>query len=319
MEAGMLRRLAVLALCLGVGATAAIGAEREVSIERDTLHGTLSLPDRPGRVAAVLLIAGSGPTDRDGNSGVPGVKPATLKLIANGLAANGIASLRFDKRGIGASRAAMVAEQDMRFSILVEDAVQWAAFLKAQPQVGCVFVLGHSEGALIGALVAAKVEVCGFVSVAGAGFPGGEILRRQLHAQALPAPLAEFSDAALTRLEQGGLVENVPPALAPLFRPSVQPYLISWFAVDPARAVGALHRPILLLQGTTDIQVSVDDARALAAGAPAARLVLLDGINHVLKVSPAERSANLATYGDPTLPLAPAVMPAILDFVRSHS
>lgn len=313
----MTGRLTGLVLGLVLSAAAALGAERAVSL--GPLQGTLLLPDRRGPVPAVLLIAGSGPTDRDGNSAIAGVRPATLKRIAEGLAANGIASLRFDKRGIAASAGAMVAESELRFSTYVEDAVQWAGLLKAQPQVGCVFILGHSEGALIGALTAAKVETCGYISIAGAGFPAGEVLRRQLHDRQLPAPLMEFADSAITRLERGEQVAEVPPALAPLFRPSVQPYLISWFALDPARAVAGLHCPVLLLQGTTDLQVSVDDARALAAAAPAAKLVLLDGVNHVLKTAPAELRANIATYADPALPLAPAVLPTIVDFVRAHA
>jgi len=311
-------RLAVWGLCLALAAGAAAAGEREVVVGDGKLHGTLTLPDGKGPFATVLMIAGSGPTDRDGNSTVPGVKPATLKLIAEGLAKAGIASLRFDKRGIAASAAAMIAESDLRFTTYVDDALAWAAFLKQQPGVGCIYILGHSEGALIGALAAAKIRVCGLISIAGAGFPAGDTLRRQFRDRHTPEAMMQTIDAVIARLEKGEPVADAPAALSALFRPSVQPYLISWFAVDPAKAAAAVPAPVLILQGNTDVQVSVADAERLAKANPDAKLVVLDGVNHVLKAAPADMAANLATYADPALPMAPAVLPAIIDFVRSH-
>lgn len=309
-------RLAIWGLCLMLGATSAAAGERDVTLAGGGLHGTLSLPDTAAPVPAVLLIAGSGPTDRDGNSIVPGVKPASLKLIADALNKAGIASLRFDKRGIAASKDALSAEHDLTIASYVDDAVAWAQFLSQQPHVRCVVILGHSEGALIGALAAAKTKTCGYISVAGAGFPGGELLKRQLREHGTPEETMATIDAIIDRLNKGEQVTDTPPQLAALFRPSVQPYLISWFAIDPAKAVAALHGPVLLLQGTTDVQVSIGDAERLAKAAPGAKLVLLDGTNHVLKTAPADLRSNLATYSDPNLPLAPAVMPAILAFLR---
>jgi uncharacterized protein len=314
----MIRRLAALGLCLVLGISAASAADRDVTIGEGKLHGTLTLPDAGGPVPAVLIIAGSGPTDRDGNSAVPGVKPATLKLIAEGLAKAGIASLRFDKRGIAASAGAMVSEPDLRFSTYVDDAVAWAGFLRAQPQVRCVIILGHSEGALIGALAAAKTKVCGYISIAGAGFPAGETLKQQFKDRHTPDAAMQTITAIIDRLEKGELVADTPAPMAALFRPSVQPYLISWFAIDPARAIAGVQAPVLLMQGTTDVQVSVADVQRLAKGAPAAKLMILDGVNHVLKPAPADFRANLATYADPTLPLAPSVLPAIIAFVQAR-
>ena len=144
----MIGRLAVWGLCLVVGVWPVWAGERDVTIGEGKLHGTLALPEAREPVPAVLMIAGSGPTDRDGNSAVPGVKPATLKLIAEGLAKAGIASLRFDKRGIAASASAIVSEQNLRFSTFVDDAVAWAEFLRAQPQVRCVIILGRHDYAV---------------------------------------------------------------------------------------------------------------------------------------------------------------------------
>jgi alpha-beta hydrolase superfamily lysophospholipase len=312
----MKRILLTVAGVLAMTASAAGAGEREVSIDggRAPLYGTLLTPDsaRPG--PAVLLIAGSGPTDRDGDSSIGGVKPGNLKLIAEGLAAHGVASLRYDKRGIGASRAAMAAEGDLRFGTYVDDAASFARFLQSQPGVTCVILAGHSEGALIAPLAAQKAKTCGVISISGMGRPLGVVIRGQLKAAGLPADKLAVADQILTELEHGREVPGI-PAADPLFRPSVQPYLISQLTIDPVAALKAAPAPVLILQGETDIQVSVEDARLLAAGRPDATLVILPGVNHVLKAAPLDRAANIAAYSDPNLPLGPGVMEAIDGFV----
>ena len=312
----MKRALFALVGMIAMTALPARAAEREVSVDggREPLYGTMLTPEgaRPGPV--VLLIAGSGPTDRDGNSSIGGVKPQNLKLIAEGLAAHGVASLRYDKRGIGESRPAMTTEADVRFTTFVDDAVSFAKFLQAQPGVTCVILAGHSEGALIAPLAARKVRTCGVISISGMGRPLGVVIRAQLKAAGLPADKLAVADQVLSELEHGREVPGI-PATDPLFRPSVQPYLISQLTIDPVAALKAAPAPVLILQGDTDIQVSVEDARLLAAGRPDATLVILPGVNHVLKTAPLDRAANVATYMDPSLPLAPGVMAAIDAFV----
>lgn len=312
-------RFGAFGLAVLLTASAALAGERPVSIEsHGTLSGTLLSPEVDADVPAVLLIAGSGPTNRDGDSKDPSVKPATLRLLAEGLEKNNIISLRFDKRGVGASAAAMAREEDLRFDTYVEDAVAWVHFLQTQRHVRCVVILGHSEGALIGALAAAKTDVCGYISISGAGFPADEVILRQIKRHAAPSP-AFFQQAEniISSLKKGESVAEVPPQFGALFRPSVQPYLISWFRIDPAEAVAAVKVPVLLMQGTTDIQVSGEDVQRLAKAAPRSRLVLLDGVNHVLKPAPAELQTNIATYGDPTIPLAPKVVSTIVSFVNA--
>lgn len=279
------------------------------------LHGTLTQPSRPSAGApAVLLIAGSGPTDRDGNSAL-GVRAATLKLLAHGLAERGIASLRYDKRGIADSAAAAPAESELRFATYVQDATLWAKTLKARTGARCVVLAGHSEGALVAALAApGSSDICGVVSISGAGRPAGVVLREQLTA-GLPDAMRPAALRVLSELEAGRTVADPPPALAALFRPSVQPYLISWLPLDPVAALKAAGKPTLVLQGAADIQIPESDARLLAGALPGAKLTILPGVNHVLKVAPAERAANAATYADPTLALAPGVVGAVAGFV----
>lgn len=278
------------------------------------LHGTLLTPEGPTRAVAVIL-PGSGPTDRDGNS-PGGLVASTYRLLAEGLAGQGVATVRIDKRGVGQSAPAMIAEQDLTFQTYVDDARAWAAEAARVTGRPCVWLIGHSEGSQI-ALAAAHGghdAVCGLVLLAGAGRPAGAILREQFQAGLPPALLAP-AFAALEDLEAGRPVADAPPELAALFRPSVQPYLISWIGLDPVDLIRSYEGPVMIGHGSTDIQVGMVDANALSAARPAARLVVWDGVNHVLKLAPADRAANIAVYSDPALPLAPGVVDDVAGFI----
>lgn len=278
------------------------------------LHGTLLTPEGPTRAVAVIL-PGSGPTDRDGNS-PGGIASSSYRLLAEGLADQGIATVRIDKRGVGTSAFAAVAEQDLTFQTYVDDARAWAAEAARITDRPCVWLIGHSEGSQV-ALAAAQDgndSVCGLVLLAGAGRPVGVILREQFRA-GLPPALLVPAVAGLETLEAGRTVTDAPPELAGFFRPSVQPYLISWINLDPADLIDDYDGPVMIGHGSTDIQVSMADAQALSAAQPAARLVVWDGVNHVLKIAPADRAANIAVYADPNLPLAPGVVDDVAGFI----
>ncbi len=291
-------------------------AEREAMLEAgaSSLHGTLVMPTRGDAVDAVLILAGSGPTDRDGNG--PGYVNNSLKLLADGLAARGIASLRVDKRGIAASRAAEPREEYLRFATYVDDAVHWLAVLRAEARIARTFILGHSEGALVATLAAQRTTPAGVILIAGAGSSAGVTIRRQLAAADLPPHLLASAENTLAALERGESVGDPPPRLAALLRPSVQPYLISWLSLDPVAELAKVAAPALVIQGSTDLQVPLDDARLLPGARPGIGLALIEGMNHVLKSAPAERGANLAAYADPDLPLAPGLLSAIVRFLR---
>ena len=276
------------------------------------LKGTLALPDGDGIFPVALMIAGSGPTDRDGNN--PMMANNSLKLLAEGMLARGIASLRYDKRGIASSASAGGNEEDLRFETYIEDAVKWVQQLREDDRFSHVIILGHSEGSLIGMMAAARAKADKFISVSGVGRPAADILREQLSSQ---SPLVTaMTDPIIDTLEMGRTVNAVNPMLNSLFRPSVQPYIISWFQYDPAKEIAKLHCPVLILQGTTDIQVKVEDAHMLAAAYPKGEKVILEGMNHVLKNAPSDRMANLQTYNDPTLPLTEGLVDGIAAFIH---
>jgi len=281
------------------------------------LFGTLLLPKTDGQVPVVLLIAGSGPTDRNGNN-PEGGNNDSLKLLAQNLARNGIASLRYDKRGIAASRPATPNERDLSVEKYVADAVAWSEKLRADGRFSSLTLVGHSEGALIATLAAPAAGADALVSIAGTGRPIDQVLKEQLR-ERLPAPLLPQSLWTIDQLKAGQPVPHVPDDLQVLFRPSVQPYLMSLFRQDPTAAFARLRMPALILQGSHDMQVEVGDAEALKAANAAAELVVIPGMNHVLRIVANEPKQQLASYNNPQLPLARELTSRLVTFIQSHA
>lgn len=281
------------------------------------LAGTL-LDAGPGS-PVVLMIPGSGPTDRDGNNPL-GVAAAPYRLLAEALAAKGVSSVRVDKRGLGGSKAAVANGNDVTIGDYAADTHSWVASIRARTKAKCVWVLGHSEGALVALASAQQPQgICGVVLVSGAGRKLSDVIREQLRANPANAPVLDSAMAALDSLDKGEHVDvaGMHPALQKLFAPQVQGFLIDMFRHDPAKLAGALKVPLLIVQGEHDIQVSVADAHALADAQPKAKLVLVPTMNHVLKdVASDDRQANLATYADPSLPVDTTLVDSIASFVK---
>ena len=275
------------------------------------IEGTLTMPETKLPVPVALIIAGSGPTDRDGNN--PMMTNNSLKMLSAELAKKGIATLRYDKRGIAKSQSAGLKEADLRFDMYINDAVDWVKLLQQNKNFNRVVVVGHSEGSLIGMVASQNENVAKFVSIAGAGQSAGKIIREQLKAQ--PPFVLEQSSPILDELEKGNTVENVPQMLFSLFRPSVQPYMISWFKYDPQIEIAKLNKPILIVQGTTDIQVSVEDAKRLQAVKPSSKMVVIEGMNHIFKNAEADRMKNYQTYSQPELPVNTELIETISNFI----
>lgn len=294
------------------------GGEQLLMLQTPTggIAGSLIVPKSSSPIPLAVIIPGSGPTDRNGNSVlIPGANNS-LKLLAEGLAAHGIASLRYDKRGVGASAAANVSESDMRFTNSADDAAAWVDRLRQDPRFSTITIVGHSEGSLVGMLAAPKSSADGYVSVAGAGRPADKILREQLGKQ-LPPDLLAFTNRSLDTLLAGHRVDSVPPQLMALLRPSVQGYLISWLKIDPQAEIAKLSIPVLITQGTLDAQVPESDAKLLAAANPKAKLIVVAGMNHVLKKTAADQQSQAKSYSDPSIPVPPELIDGIAAFIKT--
>ncbi|MCY7294958.1 alpha/beta hydrolase [Alteromonas sp. a30] len=279
-----------------------------------TLEGSLIVPDEKGAVPVALIIAGSGPTDRNGNN--VAMNNNSLKMLAEALSKNGIATVRYDKRGVGKSQKAGLKEDKLRFDHYISDAKAWAELLKNDKRFNRVVIIGHSEGSLIGMIAAQKSGVDQFISIAGSGISADKTLLEQLKSQ--PPEVLNIASPIIDKLKQGETVSDVNPMLYSLFRPSVQPYLISWFKHDPAEELAKLKIPTLIIQGTTDIQVREEDAKILAEANPQTDLKIIKGMNHIFKEASLDRMKNIETYNQPNLPIKQELVVAISDFVNKN-
>ena len=280
----------------------------QVTIDPE-VQGTLLSPKGENQPPLAILIAGSGPTDRDGNQAL--FKNNSLKYLAEGLAQKGIATFRYDKRVIAQINKATVQEEKMTFEDEVNDALLVVNHFKDKYKK--IILIGHYEGALVGLLVAQKIVVSKFVSLSGAGNSSATLIEEQIGKNA--PQLKEESQKIISQLRKGELVENISPYLAPVFRKSVQPYLISWFKYEPAKEIAKLQIPILIVQGTNDLQVEDKEVQLLKEAQPKAQLLLIEGMNHVLKkVKTLEE--NQQSYLNPDLPIPGELVEGIASFIK---
>ncbi|KAB0537076.1 alpha/beta hydrolase [Pseudochrobactrum saccharolyticum] len=264
----------------------------------------------------VVIIPGSGPTDRDGNSPQMGLQPNMYKLLAEGLEKAGISSLRIDKRGFYGSQAAIDDPNDVTIEAYADDALKWID--RASQISPCVWIAGHSEGGLV-ALVAAKTNptnLCGLILLAASGRPIGQLLIEQFHANPANASLISDVEIIVSQLEAGRTVDaqSIPTVLQPLFSAGLQRYMIDLFSYDPVEIASHWKGPVLVVQGTGDIQVKQADADRLTAAMPQAVLKSLNNATHVLKEG--IEAQPFITYTDPTLPLHSELMPTIVGFLN---
>lgn len=282
------------------------------------IHGILLMPDNEEPCPLVIIIAGSGPTDMNGNTIGSELQNNSLKMLAEGLAAKGIASLRYDKRGIGKSQAAIMSEEELRFEHYIDDAAAWADMLSADKRFSTIAIAGHSEGALIGMVAAQKsTAVKAYISIAGCGRPAHEVIEEQLNPQ--PEQVRNEAAAINRELLQSRIVEDVPNYLAALYRKSVQPYLISWFRYNPAKEIAKLKIPVLILQGDKDIQVGVKEAERLYLARMFSSFYIIEGMNHVLKHCEGnDMLSQLEAYQSPTMPIKQELIEHIARFLLNR-
>jgi hypothetical protein len=284
--------------------------ENLVSVN-ELIDGTLCIPENIENPPLVILIQGSGPTDRDGNQKM--MKNDASKKIAHKLAENGIATYRFDKR-IFKMNKFKIKEADLRFEDFVTDVNSILGYFKADKNFGEIILAGHSEGSLIG-MLAAQQGADAFISLAGAGRSIDKIVVEQLAKQS--EELSENARQAFDEMVTTGSTSNYSPYLESIFRPSVQPYINSWMKYDPALEIAKLEVPILIINGSFDLQVDATDAEILNAAAPNSKLVILKNMNHIFREIKGENLENTKAYNEPNRPLHPELITVLTDFIKS--
>ena len=319
-ESSKIMRRALLTILTIMFFSTAHAVEKNITLATPSgdIHGVLSMPDVKHPCPLVIIIAGSGPTDMDGNTIGSNIRNNSLKLLAEGLKDKGIASIRYDKRGIGKSQAAATSEEELRFEHYIDDAAAWADMFSGDERFCTIAIAGHSEGSLIGMVAAQKSSaVKAYISIAGCGRPAYEVLEEQLERQ--PEQVQREAAAINKELCEGRTVENVPGYLAALYRKSVQPYLISWFRYDPAKEIAKLKIPVLILQGDKDLQVGTKDAEKLYSARIFSSFYIIEGMNHVLKHCESnEMLGQLDAYQNPTLPIKDELIEHIARFLLNR-
>jgi fermentation-respiration switch protein FrsA (DUF1100 family) len=298
--------------------TAADAGVTESAVSLKTLYGsisgTLAIPNNAsGKIPVVIIMAGNGPTDRDGNNAERDIHANTYKLLAYALGKNGIASLRYDKRLVGQS-VTTEKEKQLSFEDYTDDAVSLIGMLNDDQRFSKIIIAGHGDGALAGMLATSDEPVSQYISLEGSAETGEKIMTDRMKQG--PSYLADEFKTILDSLRRGKTTDNVDPALYHVARTSIQPYIMSWCRYDPIREIKTLKMPVLLIQGTTDLEVSADNGLKLNKAKTNAILKIIRGMNYVLKDAPADKDANLATYKNPDLPLNKEMVQDIVDFIN---
>jgi pimeloyl-ACP methyl ester carboxylesterase len=294
--------------------------EQEIflNVEKCKVYGTLKIPKTKEKLPVALIIAGSGPTDRNCNQ--PRMTCNSFKMLSDSLNKYGIATLCYDKRLIAKS-VSKQTEEELRFEDYIEDAKKWIDLLSQDSRFSEIIVIGHSEGSLIGMIACVNnLKTSKFISLAGAGSPIDEILKTQVmqSLEGQPIPLKNQAFTYIDELKQGNVIEKVPFGLYSLFRPSIQPYLISLFKYNPQEEIAKLTIPILILQGDMDMQIDEDEADLLYEANPTAKKVIIEDMNHVLKNSPSiDKKVQLKdSYNNPNSPINTELIKEIAAFVK---
>jgi pimeloyl-ACP methyl ester carboxylesterase len=287
--------------------------ESEINIPTKTqiIYGTLLTPNAVKKPPLVILIPGSGPTDRDGNNAV--MKNNSLKYLAESLSNLKIATYRFDKSVLTFTKKDSLKIKALTFNTFINEATSVIEYFNKSKKYSKIIIAGHSQGSLVG-MVASQNNVDAFISLEGAGRLIDEIIIEQIAKQA--PYLKEETIRVLKELKQGKLVTDFNPMLISLFNQQVQPFLISWIQYNPQIEIKKLTIPILIIQGTKDIQVSIKDAELLHNANTASKLQLIENMNHIFKEINADVNENLQSYSNPKLPITPILTTSILNFIN---
>ncbi len=291
----------------------AMPMQKDISVS-PFIDGTILTPKTKTKSPLVILIAGSGPTDRNGNQQM--MSNNHLKFVAEGLYKEGIATFRYDKRIIKQMKDRTINEESIRFDDFIKDARDIVAYFKRSDAFSKIIILGHSQGSTVGMIAAQEEGVNGYISVAGPGRSIDQVIVEQLSKQA--PGLKENARNAFDELAANGSTQNYSEGLASIFRPSIQPFIRSWMQYDPVVEIKKLDIPVLLVAGDKDLQVLPSEGEVLKAAKPDATYTIIRNMNHILKELKTNDDdlVNQKSYNEPKRPVIPALVEAITAFVK---
>ena len=275
------------------------------------IDGILIVPESSTTMPLAIIIGGSGPVDRNGNQQM--LENNSIKFLAEGLYENGIATFRYDKRIVKQMKMRTIDESKIRFGDFIGDAVAILEYFKNKKQFSKIFIIGHSQGSLVG-MVAAQKGADGFISLAGAGQAIDAVIVDQLLKQA--PGLADNARSSFDDLREYGTASDFNPGLASIFRNDIQPFIRSWMAFDPKVEIAKLTMPVLIVNGTKDLQVQISEAEILHAAKPDATYKIIENMNHIFKQVEGNDLENSKTYNQYNLPVMPELIEVVVDFIK---
>jgi len=301
----------LLLLCVGISFAQTKTFNSEDLSITPLVDGTLIVPPSFEKIPLAIIIGGSGPTDRNGNQQM--LKNNSLRFLAEGLYEEDIASFRYDKRIVKMMKKAQIDEGKIKFDDFIEDAIAVTNYFKKDPRFSKIYIVGHSQGSLVG-MVAAQGLADGFISIAGAGQSIDKVIVDQLAKQA--PGLKDNARNAFDEMLENGSTTNYSPGLSSIFRTSLQPFLINWIKYDPQVEIKKLEVPVLIINGTKDIQVQISEAEALKSAKPDAQFEIVPKMNHILKEIDGSDIENSKSYNEYNRPVMPEVLDIISSFIK---
>lgn len=275
------------------------------------VNGTLLVPTNVENPKLVIILAGSGPTDRNGNSMM--AKSNTLKLLAEGLSAQGIATFRYDKRSVKMLKDRNPNVDHIKFDDFIEDATTTLTYFKNSTNFSEVYIAGHSQGSLIG-MVAAKEGADGFISIAGAGQTIDKVIIHQIGMQ--QPGLDTMAAESFKELREHGSTTSKHPFLASMFSKQVQPFMLNWMQYDPLTILPDLAIPVFIVNGKEDLQVSVSEAELLFSVKTDAQYLIVDDMDHSLKFTSNNNNEQKTAQEFASVPVMPELIDSIAAFVK---
>ena len=300
--------LLLICICFTLNSQDLKYSTQDIAIN-NLIDGTLLTPNERAKPKLAIIIAGSGPTDRDGNQNF--MRNNSLKKLAESLTDKGIATFRYDKRIVKQIRRNKV-DPNIKFDDFVADAISVVNYFKEGNNYASIYVIGHSQGSLVG-MLASKNRADGFISLAGAGQSIDEVITEQINA--MDPTLTDATKKAFESLKAGKTTTNYPPPLAPVFRAEVQHFIMNWMQYNPQEIIKALDFPVLIINGTNDLQVSVDEAQLLKAASELSEIKIIENMNHVLFIIEGDQLVNSKSYNESSRKISEELITTISQFI----
>lgn len=285
---------------------------QDISIN-NYVEGTLLIPNDIAKPNLVIIIGGSGPTDRNGNQNF--MKNNSLKKLAEDLSNKDIATFRYDKRIVKQLKLGTI-DKNIMFDDFVTDAISVIDYFKNKNLFNKIYVLGHSQGSLVG-MLASKDRADGFISIAGVGQPIDTIVIEQIE-KTYPV-FANDAKRIFSVLRKGKKTNDYPTELAAIFNKDIQSFMMNWMQYNPQEEIKKLQMPILLINGTKDLQVEPKEANLLNEAVPNSTVKLIDKMNHVLVTIEGDNIENSKSYNEAFRKISPELIEDITNFIKTNS